>query len=224
MPTSPRRSAAPAPTATPPQKRPKIDWDAVERDYRTGKFTTRELGAKHGISHVAIYNKAKSRQWTQDLSDHIRQVTNAKLTQALVNQEVNQNFQSVNAVVEIAAEVNAQIVQKHRAGLQRLTSVKEMLLRQVEQAAMNLPDLAEVIELVRNPDENGQDKANDALKKALGRAGLVDDLKKLAEIDERVRKGEREAHNLDSPEEKAANVIKPKRIYLDFEDVEVKPQ
>lgn len=223
MPTSPRRSAAPAEPAK-PTKRPKIDWDAIERDYRTGKFTTRELGSKYGISHVAIYNKAKAKQWTQDLSEHIRQATQAKLTQALVNSEVNQAYQAVNTVVDIAAEVNAQIVQKHRAGLQRLTSVKEMLLAQVEQAAMNLPDLAEVIELVRNPDENGQDKANDALKKALGRAGLVDDLKKLAEIDERVRKGEREAHNLDSPEDKAANSIKPKRIYLDFEDVEVKPQ
>ena len=66
------------------------------------------------------------------------------------------------------------------------------------------------------------DKANDALKKALSRTALVDDLKKLAEIDERVRKGEREAHNLDTDDQKAVNTIKPKRIYLDFEDAEVK--
>ena len=201
-----------------------MDWDAVERDYRTGKFTTRELGAKHGVSHVAIHNRAKSKQWQQDLTEHIRQATNAKLTAALVNKEVNTSYQAVNAVVEIAAEVNAQIIQKHRAGLQRLTEVKETLLRQVEQAAINLPELAEVIEMVRNPDENGQDKANDALKKALSRTALVDDLKKLAEIDERVRKGEREAHNIGDGQGDAPGAERKKRVLLEFVDAEVKSQ
>ena len=60
-----------------------------------------------------------------------------------------------------------------------------------------MAELSEVIEMVRNPDENGIDRANDALRKAMGRSALVDDLKKLAEVDERVRKGEREAFGLD---------------------------
>ena len=71
--------------------------------------------------------------------------------------------------------------------------MKDVLIDQIEQAAKNLPNLAELIEMVRQPDDNGVDKANDALRRAMSRSGLVDDLKKLAEIDERVRKGEREA-------------------------------
>ena len=58
-------------------------------------------------------------------------------------------------------------------------------------------NLSDVIEMVRNPDENGIDRANDALRKAMSRSALVDDLKKLADVDEKVRKGEREAFGLD---------------------------
>ncbi len=49
----------------------------------------------------------------------------------------------------------------------------------------------------RHPDENGVDRANDALRKAMSRSALVDDLKKLADVDEKVRKGEREAFGPD---------------------------
>ncbi|MFY9261566.1 MAG: hypothetical protein WAO71_13795, partial [Gallionella sp.] len=38
-------------------------------------------------------------------------------------------------------------------------------------------------------------------KKMLGRSALVDDLKKLADVDEKVRKGEREAFDLDEPQD-----------------------
>jgi hypothetical protein len=99
-----------------------------------------------------------------------------------------------------AAEVNKQVILGHRKGLQELTSVKRTLLDQIQQAAAMLPDLAEVIEMVRQPDDNGIDRANDALRKAMSRSALVDDLKKLADVDEKVRKGEREAFGLDAGE------------------------
>ena len=56
--------------------------------------------------------------------------------------------------------------------------------------------------MVRNPDDNGMDRANDVLRKAMSRSALVDDLKKLADVDEKVRKGEREAFALDEDPEK----------------------
>ena len=94
--------------------------------------------------------------------------------------------------------MNNQVILAHRHGLQELTSVKRTLLDQIQQAAALLPDLAEVVEMVRQPDDNGVDRANDALRKAMSRSALVDDLKKLADVDEKVRKGEREAFGLDA--------------------------
>ena len=181
-----------------------IDWDAVERDYRTGKFTQRELAEKHGVTHVAIGNRARKGAWQKDLTEQIRQATNAKLVGDLVSSEVTKGYQEVTNTIAAAAEVNKQVILGHRQGLRAITEVKRTLLTQIEQAAALLPELQEVIEMVRNPDDNGMDRANDVLRKAMSRSALVDDLKKLADVDEKVRKGEREAFGLDDdPEDKA---------------------
>lgn len=175
----------------------RTDWDAVERDYRTGRFTLRELETKYEVNNSTISRRADKHGWTQDLSTAIKQATNAKLIQSIVAAECSTAQQNAADTVLAAAEVNKQVILGHRHGLQELTQVKRTLLDQIQQAAALLPDLAEVIEMVRQPDDNGIDRANDALRKAMSRSALVDDLKKLADVDEKVRKGEREAFGLD---------------------------
>ena len=174
-------------------KRKRVDWEAVERDYRTGKYSLRELESMHGISYAEISRKAKALGWTKDLREAIKQATDA----ALLHEAVTKAQKDVTQTVVVTAEINKQVILGHREGLSRITGIKQALLGQIEQAAANMAELSEVIEMVRNPDENGIDRANDALRKAMGRSALVDDLKKLAEVDERVRKGEREAFGLD---------------------------
>jgi predicted DNA-binding protein YlxM (UPF0122 family) len=49
-------------------RRSDIDWDAMARDYRTAKFTLREIAAKHGVSHQAIAKRAKAKEWKQVLA------------------------------------------------------------------------------------------------------------------------------------------------------------
>lgn len=225
MPT--RRSAVdpgstPLTTTPKPAKRKLVDWPAVERDYRTSQMTMRELGEKYGCTHGAIVQKAKNSGWQRDLRPAIEQATQAKLIESALSNAVSSATQQVTNVVLAVAEVNTQVILRHRTGLQRLTRIKEQLLDQIEQAALNLPDLAEAIELVRNPDENGQDKANDQLRKAMSRTSLVDDLKKLAEVDEKVRKGEREAFNIAGGDDPEVDHVKRKRVLLDFVDAEVK--
>ena len=196
------------PTSTKPAPRKKdagaavsgkrrTDWEAVERDYRTGRFTLRELETKYEVNNSTISRRADKHGWTQDLSTAIKQATNAKLIQSIVAAECSTAQQNAADTVLAAAEVNKQVILGHRKGLQELTSVKRTLLDQIQQAAALLPDLEEVIEMVRKPDDNGIDRANDALRKAMSRSALVDDLKKLADVDEKVRKGEREAFGLD---------------------------
>lgn len=182
----------------------KTDWEAVERDYRTGKYTLRELETKHGADDGLISRKAKKSGWTQDLAIAIKQATSAKLAEQLVSKEVSKNQQNVSNTIDAAATMGMNVILGHRKGLKHITGIKEQLLAQIEQAAANMVNLADVIEMVRNPDENGIDRANDALKKAMGRSALVDDLKKLADVDEKVRKGEREAFSIDSEPEDTA--------------------
>jgi len=110
----PPRSKA-KPKQTPPRKR--ADWDAIQRDYRTGKYTLRDLQAKHGADHGLISRKSRKESWTQDLSIAIRQATNARLAESLVEAKVTESHQKVTAVVAAAADENTRIILDHRTRL-----------------------------------------------------------------------------------------------------------
>lgn len=199
-------------------KRVRTDWEAVERDYRTGKYTLRELEMEHHVSIAQISRKASSLQWTKDLRDAIRQATDA----ALLHENVTEAQKNVTDTIVVAAEVAKNVILGHRTGLNRLSEVKRKLLAQIEQAAENMVDLSEVIEMVRNPDDNGIDRANDALRKAMGRSSLVDDLKKLADVDEKVRKGEREAFKIDDAPPPSPGAEVGVTVGLDFGSIRKK--
>ena len=60
----------------------KCDWAAVERDYRTGCYTNRELGRRHNVSEGSIRNRATKEEWQKDLSEMIRQRVREKTGRA----------------------------------------------------------------------------------------------------------------------------------------------
>lgn len=192
-PKKPKSSNKAPKGAAPVTAKVRHDWEAIERDYRTGKFTLRELEAKHGPSYAEISRRSKREGWTKDLRDIINQATSA----AVLRETVTAAQKDVTETVLVAAELNKNVILAHREGLKRITGIKQKLLDQIEQAAENLPELEEVVEILRKPDDNGNDRMNDMMRKAMSRSSLVDDLKKLTEVDERVRKGEREAFGLD---------------------------
>lgn len=182
-----------------PEKKPVADWFIVEKEYRAGVLSLREIASGAGITEGAVRKRAKKDGWSRDLQAKILAKTEEKVRKEAVRTSSTQlTAEDERTVVEANADLQFQVRMSHRRGLDKLRTVKEKLVAQIEQAVDNFVDLQEVIEMVRNPDENGMDKANDALRKAMGRSSVVDDLKKLSEIDERVRKGEREAFGLDN--------------------------
>jgi hypothetical protein len=228
MNTAPDPTSSEVPTNTPTSppalirrmKKPSIrkaDWDAVHRDYRTGNYTLRELSHKYKITHQAISKKSIAEQWTQDLGEQINQATAAKLVQAAVDKNVH----SIAETVLAAAEINKNVILYHRKGLQRLAALKDRLLDEIERTIDNLPEIEAVIEMAKRTDESGHDRLRDSLKRVMSRTAVIDDLRKLSEIDERVRKGEREAFNI-APvgSQEAQQDAKPRKRYLiDFVDV-----
>lgn len=52
-----------------------IDWLAVERDYREGRLSLRDLAGKHGCSHSAIANRATRLRWTRVVSSGLAVAT-----------------------------------------------------------------------------------------------------------------------------------------------------
>jgi Trp operon repressor len=48
-----------------------IDWEAIEREFRLGQFTVRQIAANHGVSHTSITRRAKRLGWARDRSEEV---------------------------------------------------------------------------------------------------------------------------------------------------------
>jgi hypothetical protein len=129
--------------ATKPRKRRKPDHDAIERDYRLGTYTLRELAAQHGCSHQAIARMAKTKGWTQDLCKAVRAATNATLIQDAVATSIAKSGQAVANSVQAAAEVNKKIILGHRARLSEVTAIADAAKATVMALLPTLKDIRE---------------------------------------------------------------------------------
>lgn len=132
-------AGSPTPTA-----KPKADWEAIERDYRTGRFSDQELADKHGnvVSRQAISKKAKNPKnpWTKDLSNAIRLATNAKLIEAQVKErvagevaeKVAGSCDATLTAVLAAAELNKQVILGHRSDIAKLREITMVTVSAIE--------------------------------------------------------------------------------------------
>lgn len=48
-----------------------VDWESVEREYRAGIRSLRDIGGEFGCTEGAIRKKAKEKDWSRDLSAKI---------------------------------------------------------------------------------------------------------------------------------------------------------
>ena len=67
-------------TDRPAPKRPNADMIAVERDYRTGILSNREIARTYGCTETAVRKWAKQHGWTRDLE--------ARVASAIANQAI----------------------------------------------------------------------------------------------------------------------------------------
>lgn len=199
MASTSRKSAA---SAAPPTKH-KADWDAVERDYRTGRFTLRELAAKHGATHTTIARRAEREGWTKDLTEAIRQATNAKLvqqavTQQAVQQECTTAQQAVTQTVLVAAEMNKSVILEHRRDLSSARNVAVDLLDELAKAALLAQDQDALIDILagKNAEPADEHRARQLVSKALSVNSRISSIKALAEAFTKLHDGERRAFNI----------------------------
>jgi len=182
-----------------------IDWDALEKQYRIGQKSNKQLGEEYNVDPATIGRRAKKFGWVVDKSEEVAAATNSLLIQAASGTS-NPNATPSALDIKAAAQTNFTVIMGHRAGLARLAKVKDKMLDHIESAVEGMTSVDEIVAFVRNAsdDDESVGKALEMLRKAVGRGALVDDLKKLSEIDEKVRKGEREAFGIDKEGDKPA--------------------
>ena len=183
-------------------KKKPIDWERIELDYRAGVMSLREIAAQHpDTNHVAIARKAKSEGWTRDLSERIKAKAEDLVTRAAVTADVTANRAvTEKQVVEANAQDQASVRLAHRKDIQRKRSIVARLMDELEAQVgpENAALLAGLGEMMRSPDDAGQDKLNDLYRKIISLPERAKTAKTLAETLRITVDMERQAFGMDA--------------------------
>lgn len=200
-------------------KRPRADWEAVHRDYRTGKWTLRELSAKHNVSDAEISRHSKKHGWTKDLREVIKQATDAAVLSELVTGSQN----SVTETILIAAEVNKQVILTHRGDLRDLRASAASLLHELTVASLLAEDQEILAQVLAGSGAEPVDeaRARAAVQKALNIGNRISSIKALADTFDKLHTGERRAFGIAEVEEETPARAQ-KRVLLEFIDAKEK--
>jgi hypothetical protein len=209
--TAPKVKATRSPAkgaAKPPQvkKRHRIDWEAVERDFRTGKFTQTELADKHEIDPATLSRQIKKdrkddpTRWQRDLTQAVRHATNAALLMSQVKREVKEG-QEAGAILA-AAEIGKEVILRHRTDIAEARSVAFDLLAELKDSAMLVEHQDLLAEIIAGPDPTPKvdAKARMTVARALELGNRVGCVKALSEALTKLQAAERIAFKLDDPD------------------------
>jgi hypothetical protein len=193
-----------APSAKP------ADWERIELDYRAGIKTLRQIADEHGITHGAINKRAKRDGWERDLGAKIQAKADALVSRDAVSSQVSTDTKiREKAVIDANAHAVADIRLAHRRDIHRARRVTNSLLDELEKQTD--PDtlilLEELGEMLRRPDDSGQDKLNDLYMKVISLSERSKTMKTLAESLQKLVDMERTAFGMDKEVEKVADPL-----------------
>lgn len=133
----------PTENASAPSAKPsKTDWEAIERAYRAGGLSIREIAKANGVSDTAIRKKATACGWERDLTARV----NEKARIALVRDGVRTaNPQTEQEIVDDAASQVVAVVRSHRKRITLQTGLIDLLAEQLVSVAGKREDIEEAI-------------------------------------------------------------------------------
>jgi hypothetical protein len=179
------------------QKQAPPDWERIEADYRAGLLSLREIAAANNSNAATILKRAKKGGWERDLAPRIAAKAEALVNKATVNASVNAaRTVSDQQIIDSAAQSVASIRLKHRTDIARGQALCMALLGELEAQTGNFPGLAELGEILRQPNDNGADRLNDIYRAVISLPERTKTMKALAESLKGLIGLEREAYGL----------------------------
>ena len=175
------------------------DWEAIERAYRAGLLSVREIAGACGVSHTAIQKRAKANGWERDLKAKIKAKADSLVAKREVATQVaSKSVETEREIIEVNAEVIASIRMAHRGDISRGRRLTNKLLDELEGITDNRHLFDELGELMRFEDDKGQDKRNDLYQKIIDLPGRSKTMKEMAETLKTLIALERQAYDLDT--------------------------
>lgn len=175
------------------------DWEAIERTYRAGVLSLREIAALHpGSNHTAIARHAKREGWVRDLASRIKAKANDLVTRQSVTKPVTAEQRVTDTqIVDANAQVIADIRIAHRSDIRSGRALTMALFRELEVETGDIASLIKLGELMEAPDEKGVDKLRDLYLKVISLPSRTDTMKKLSETLKNLIALERQAFGIE---------------------------
>lgn len=159
------------------------DWLIVEKDYRAGIKTLRQIATEHGITHGAINKRAKRDGWDRDLSGKIHAKAESLVSKAAVSSAVSkETLVTERQIVEANAHAVAHVDLTNRKDVLRGMDVSRQHIEEL--AALNDPCFRDRLEwlgeIMQAPDDSGKDKAADLYQYIISMSGRIKMAKEVA--------------------------------------------
>lgn len=189
------------------EKKPSVDWDLIEIDYRAGVKTLEQMGLDHGVTKGRISQVAKKKGWTRDINAKIKAKADAKVNEAAVNAKLNEPKRRLaeQDVVEANAELQYRVRMEHRRDIGRTRSLFVNLLGELEDITTKegqrlAEEMFELLAPQEDEDNAAAMRRYENLRKkfdqVVGMSGRIDSAKKLTEMLEKLVKMERDAFGI----------------------------
>lgn len=192
-----------------------IDWESVEREYRAGFRSLRDIAGEFGITETAIRKRAKRDEWERDLSAKVAAKADALVRKAEVRSEVrSETMFSERELVDASANVIADAVLGQRADVKRARATAQRLWALVDAELDHPEEFAAIGEMLAAPDENGQDKLNDMYRAAIGLPQQIKNVKLLADAIKVLIELERRVLKIDDQQSDASEHMREFMEYL----------
>lgn len=237
------------------QPRSKADKQAVERDYRTTALTLMELEKLHGVPASTIQRWSQINRWTRPNFDAmVEEKTQAILAERAAGVERPRQDKPGRKVVKDGlsdqerakmvaakaadtvtqiAEVNAQVISRHRSDIQDTRGLVMRLVAELEATTMNQETLREFFDMVTGiAGEEGKTmspQTRQALRQQLAEFmrlhSRVASVAKLSDALARLQGLERQAHDMDKEQKKPPPAIPsvadldPKKAHETYHEV-----
>ena len=104
-----------------------IDWDAIEKEYRAGIRSLRDIADEFGVAESAIRKKAGKEEWLRDLTAKIKIKAIELVRKTEVRKEVRNinNKETEKEIIESVAQSQADVLLNERADIKRLSGLCE---------------------------------------------------------------------------------------------------
>ncbi len=168
--------------------KPSVDWELIEKEYRVGIKTIRQLAKDYGVSHTAIQKRAKKFGWVQDLSEKIQTTAQTLVAKGMVARSVSTETTLTDAAtVKVYSGIVADVDLQQREDLQLAINTQRIMLQEL--ALLADPKFAEHLErlgeIMDTTYENAsgnvvKDKVNELYRYIISLSGRVKMAKEIA--------------------------------------------